>query len=228
MKNKNSSFALRTLIIFAFLFSLASMKLFTTTAYAASTNKTGVIKASVLNVRSGAGTKYKAVGKLTKGTKVTLHSKTGSWYKITYKSKTAYISASYVTVTTKSTPSRPPSRGGKPPKVTGDQIVEYAKNFIGTLYRYGGTSPSGFDCSGFTQYVYKHFGISLGRTTRNQIHNGTAVSRSNLEPGDLVFTHRGHVGLYVGDGKFIDSPRTGYRISVRKFWSFYAGRRILD
>jgi cell wall-associated NlpC family hydrolase len=226
MNIKILSLITRTLIFCALLFCLASMKLFTTTAYAAPANKVGTIKARVLNVRSGPGTTHKVIGKLYKGSNVTI-SKTGTWHKITYKGKTAYISASYVTV--KSKPAPRPSRGYNPrPKVTGDQIVEYAKKFIGTLYRYGGTSPSGFDCSGFTQYVYKHFGISLGRTTRDQIHNGTAVSKSDLEPGDLVFTHRGHVGIYVGNGNFIDSPRTGYRISIRNIWSFYAGRRIIN
>ena len=67
---------------------------------------------------------------------------------------------------------------------------------------YGGTTPSGFDCSGFTQYVYKQCGVSLNRTSDAQASNGAAVSKSNLQPGDLViFT--GHVGIYIGNNKFI-------------------------
>jgi cell wall-associated NlpC family hydrolase len=223
MKNKNCIFNSRMLFIFTLLFSLAFIQLFTTTTYAASTNKVGVVKAGALNVRSGPGKEYSVIGTLSRGSKVTLYENTGKWYKITYKGKNAYISASFVTVTTTPKPEPKPA-----PKLKGAEIVKYAKKFIGTRYKFGGTSPRGFDCSGFTQYVYKHFGISIGRTTRNQINKGKAVSKSNLKPGDLVFTSRGHVGIYVGNGQFIDSPRTGYRISVRNIWSYYAGRRIIN
>jgi len=65
-------------------------------------------------------------------------------------------------------------------------IVSYASNFLGTPYLWGGTSPPGFDCSGFTQYVYAHFRISIGRTTFEQINNGIQVSRDNLQPGDVI------------------------------------------
>ena len=67
----------------------------------------------------------------------------------------------------------------------GAEVVAYAKQFLGCKYVYGGTSPSGFDCSGFTQYVYKHFGVNLNRTAESQASNGTAVSKSNLKAGDL-------------------------------------------
>ncbi len=72
----------------------------------------------------------------------------------------------------------------------GQDIVNYAKKFIGTPYATNGTTPSGFDCSGFVQYVYRNAaGINLPRTTYDQINVGTAVSQSNLQPGDLVFPH---------------------------------------
>jgi cell wall-associated NlpC family hydrolase len=225
MKNENSIFISRTLFIFTLLFSLAFIQLFTTTTYAASTNEVGVVKANALNVRSGPGTSYSIIGILHRGSKVTLYENTGKWYKITYKDRSAYISATYVTVTPEPEPDPVPE---PIPEVKRDQIVKYAKKFIGTPYRYGGTSPRGFDCSGFAQYVYKHFGISIGRTTRDQIKKGKTVSKSNLKAGDLVFTSRGHVGIYVANGQFIDSPRTGYRISIRKMWSYYAGRRIIN
>ena len=103
--------------------------------------------------------------------------------------------------------------------VSNDNIVAYASNFLGTPYLWGGTSPStGFDCSGFTQYVYKHFGISIGRTTYDQIKDGVAVSRDQLQPGDLVFYGKGgdptHMGMYVGNGAYIHSPRTGDVIKI--------------
>ncbi len=92
----------------------------------------------------------------------------------------------------------------------GQQIVHYAEKFIGTPYRYGGTSRDGFDCSGFVQYVFKHFDISLPRTAAEQARVGRTISSSSLQPGDLVFFDTGgptlsHVGIYVGSGKFISA-----------------------
>ena len=90
---------------------------------------------------------------------------------------------------------------------TGQDIVNYAKQFQGVPYVEKGDDPSGFDCSGFVQYVYRNCaGIELPRDTYGQITKGTAVSQSNLQPGDLVFPHTGHVGIYVGNGQMIHSP----------------------
>lgn len=97
----------------------------------------------------------------------------------------------------------------------GDAVVAYAKQYLGSKYVSGGSSPStGFDCSGFTSYVYKHFGKSLSRTSSGQRSNGTQVSKSNLQKGDIVcFT--GHVGIYIGNNKFIHAanPRKGVVIT---------------
>ncbi|ABS42267.1 C40 family peptidase [Clostridium botulinum] len=113
---------------------------------------------------------------------------------------------------------------------TGQDIVNYAKQFLGTPYVWGGTDPSGFDCSGFVQYVYKNkAGINLSRSTYTQINEGTPVSQSNLQPGDLVFTDNlNHVGIYVGNGQMIHSPETGDVVKISPIRNFYAGRRIIN
>ncbi|MCB2338721.1 C40 family peptidase [Clostridium estertheticum] len=116
----------------------------------------------------------------------------------------------------KSVPTYTPSRGGA--TVSQGAIVAYASNFLGTPYLWGGTTPSGFDCSGFTQYVYAHFGISVGRTTFDQINDGVEVSRDNLQPGDLVFfgsfANPHHMGMYIGDNNYIHAPHTGDVIKI--------------
>ena len=120
------------------------------------------------------------------------------------------------------------------------KIIEYAMSFIGTRYVYGGASPStGFDCSGFTQYVFKNFGYSLNRSSAAQIKNGTAISKDELRPGDLVFFSRagyavGHVGIYVGDNSFIHAPSTGDYVKISSldeayYLTRYVGaRRIVN
>ena len=120
-------------------------------------------------------------------------------------------------------------------KVSGgaQQILSFAARFLGTPYSWGGTSPGGFDCSGYTQYVYKNCGISLGRTAEAQFNNGVAVTRSDLRPGDLVFFHTyssgaSHVGIYVGNNTMINSSNGGvsYDDMTDGYWrSRYLGAR---
>jgi cell wall-associated NlpC family hydrolase len=96
------------------------------------------------------------------------------------------------------------------------KVVRFARHFLGVRYVYGGTSPRyGFDCSGFTRYVYAHFGISLPHYSGSQFFRGRRVSFGGLRPGDLVFFNGlGHVGLYIGHGRFIHAPHTGTRVSI--------------
>ncbi|ADK13240.1 MULTISPECIES: NlpC/P60 family protein [Clostridium] len=122
------------------------------------------------------------------------------------------------------------SRGGSS-IASSDAVVAYASNFLGVPYVWGGTSPSGFDCSGLVQYVYAHFGIDLPRTSQEQQTVGTAVSRDELQPGDLVFfgSPAYHVGIYVGGGQFINAPKTGDVVKIASLDNrsdFTGGRRV--
>ena len=113
--------------------------------------------------------------------------------------------------------------------INGTYIVEYAKRFLGRPYVYGATGPNSFDCSGLTQYVYKNAaGISIGRSTYDQINSGKEVAYKDLQPGDLVFTSASHVGIYVGNGQMIHAPRTGEVVKISPVYQFWRARRILN
>jgi cell wall-associated NlpC family hydrolase len=112
-------------------------------------------------------------------------------------------------------PTNPPSSG----------VVGIAAQYLGVPYVWGGTSPAGFDCSGLVQYVYAQVGISLPRTTYGMLNVGQAVGPSELQPGDLIFTHAGHVGIYVGGGSMIHAPTPGMVVSYGSASPFYAARR---
>ena len=118
--------------------------------------------------------------------------------------------------------------------LTGINLVNYAKNFLGLRYVSAGNSlTSGTDCSGFTRLIYKEFGISLGRTVSSQIYAGTYVSKNDLKPGDLVFYSYGsiasHVAIYMGDGLIIheSNPRDGVKISSVNIMNYITARRLI-
>ncbi len=95
--------------------------------------------------------------------------------------------------------------------------------YLGTPYVWGGASPRGFDCSGFTMYVYAQVGVSLPHNAATQYGMGVPVSRSDLQPGDLVFFYGlGHVGLYIGGGSFIHAPHTGDVVKISSLSGSYA------
>lgn len=158
-------------------------------------------------------------------------------YKNEEKKYAAQISAfqaeatKYISSVTASVPKYEPSRGAA--SLSSNAVVAYAANFIGTPYVWGGTSPRpGFDCSGFVQYVYGHFGIGLSRSTYTQINDGVEVPTNSLQPGDLVFfgsyNSPHHVGIYVGNGMYIHAPQTGdsVKISSLSRSDFSRARRI--
>lgn len=119
---------------------------------------------------------------------------------------------------------------------SGGDIASFALQFVGTPYVYGGASPSGFDCSGFTKYVFAQFGVKLPHGATSQLGYGTEVSRDSLQPGDLVFFHStyatsaaaSHCGIYVGNGQFVHSASGGNRgITVSNLSDAYYSRHYL-
>lgn len=130
-----------------------------------------------------------------------------------------------------------PNRAGLSRQTIGQEIIATSKKYIGVRYRGGGTSPNGFDCTGYTQFVYKQHGISLPRDTASQARVGSQLSKSDLQVGDLVIfknTYRNgpsHAGIYVGNGQFIHaSTSRGVRVDHMddNYWGgrFHSGRRV--
>lgn len=184
---------------------------------------------ATLNVRSAPSTDASKVTALPSGTVVKIIGVDSNWYKISYNDQTGYVSSDYL-ITTKDTVS---SRGDDTVAASssvGQQIVAYAKKFLGVPYSWGGNGPNAFDCSGFTKYVYAHFGVTLNRTATAQLSNGSAVSKSQLQPGDLVFFRANtskpvsHVGIYIGGGQFIHASTNTYSVKIDNLNSgYYSG-----
>ena len=169
-----------------------------------------------LNVRSGPSTDSDKVDKLYTGKVVETQGFQDGWYKI----ESGYISAEYVVQ-------------ADPAQATlGQEIADYALQFLGCRYVYGGSSPKGFDCSGFTSYVYRQFGYSLNRTASSQLDNGTPVAKEELQPGDLVmFKESGsgskrasHVALYIGNGQIIHASTASVGVIISDLYSSYYPR----
>lgn len=208
-----------------------------------SENKTQYVNSSSVNFRKTPNTNGEVISKLTINKEVVVLQEANGWTKIKVNDQIGYISSQYLSnekteVTTRSATFRNKTAassknenkqtntnntekvqeviyapaGSNP---NGSSIVEYAKSFVGCKYVYGGTTPNGFDCSGFTQYVYAHFGYSLARTSGAQSGNGVGVNKSDLEPGDIICFARtrnskkiGHVGIYIGGGRFVHAANS--------------------
>ncbi|MBE6955145.1 MAG: NlpC/P60 family protein [Ruminococcaceae bacterium] len=198
---------------------------------------TGKINCAVVNVRTAPSTDGDLMDQLAEGYEVKIIGINNCWYKVTYGDKTGYIRSDLLELT-----SSPAGNAGEVVKKTstsssasalGTQISDYAQKFLGVPYVWGGTTAKGFDCSGFTQYVYKQFGYSLYRVAASQLANGTSVKYANLQPGDLVFfanTYASneaatHVGIYIGDGEFVHAASGGVKITDLSD-SYYASRYV--
>ncbi len=142
------------------------------------------------------------------------------------------ITAPVSTSTTSAVPSAPAVAPPPPPVSTAPpasygSVVAIAMRYLGTPYVWGGASPSGFDCSGFTMYVFAQVGVSLPHYTGAQYAMGSPVSRSDLQPGDLVFFNGlGHMGIYIGGNQFIHAPHTGDVVKISSMTGYYTSNYV--
>lgn len=164
----------------------------------------GRVNADGVNVRSDASTDSSSLATVDEGTIVTVNGLVDGWYDVTCEYGTeGYIRSDFLDLTESASSS--------------SDIVDTAKQYLGIRYVYGGASPSGFDCSGFTMYIYQQYGYSLPHTATGQWQSGLGTrvySISALQPGDLVFFNDparnagkacSHAGIYIGNGQFIHS-----------------------
>ncbi|MBR6573519.1 MAG: C40 family peptidase [Clostridia bacterium] len=194
------------------------------------------VTTSVLNMRSGPGTENSIVTKLYEGSVAKIIGINNAWFKVQYGGETGYISPDYVSIVpykataTASAPVAVSTSSGSASTASGtrQQIIDYAAKFLGCKYVYGGNTPSGFDCSGYVKYVFKHFGVELTRTSANQYANSVKIKKSELKIGDLVFFSQnagsskvGHVGIYVGGGQFIHAAAPGKGVRYDSLNSTY-------
>ena len=182
------------------------------------TSKTMYVSTDTLNVRDSWLSTSTKVGTLTRNQSVTV---TGScsngWYRIKFEGHTAYVSGKYLSDEAGASSSSGSISSGSG---TATDIANFAMSFVGYSYVWGGMSPStGFDCSGLMYYVLTQYGYSMKRVANDQMTQGTAISRDNLQVGDLVFfgygSYANHVGMYIGGGNFVhaSTPSTGVRVN---------------
>ena len=195
-----------------------------------------------LNMRKGAGTNYSVITKLSKGTQVTVHSTSDGWSKITVNGVQGYVSSQYLSSTKPSTDSTESIDSNGSTSASVNEVISFTTKQLGKAYVWGAQGPNSFDCSGLTYYVYKNSaGITLPRTSSEQSKYGTTVSKSNLQPGDLVFfdtsgSNNGvvsHVGIYAGNGQMIHSSSSQgkvVQVSIEtSYWNnaYVTAKRIL-
>ncbi len=184
-------------------------------------NQEGYISANAsVNLREGPSTNTKSIDQIEKNTAVTVISEIDEWYKISYNGKEGYVSKSLITLGKAPQPtssrSAEESRNDLNAMSKGTSIVETASLYLGGKYKSGGSSPTtGFDCSGFTQYIYSIHGITIPRSATAQYNGGTKVNKSDMQIGDLVFFSDNaggksisHVGIYIGNGQFIHAANS--------------------
>ncbi len=200
----------------------------------------GAVNPTVANLRSGPSTGSARVCQVYAGNRVEIFGFNCGWYKVRFNGQVGYIRSDLVTLLEKPAANRGSSAssgGGSGssqhfyPAGVAQQLADYAQSFAGYPYVYGGTSPAGFDCSGFVQYVYAHFGYGIRRTATAQLQDGWYVSRDALQPGDIIYFGYGstasHVGIYLGGGAFVHAANSGTGVIISNLSeSWYANRYL--
>ena len=194
---------------------------------------------TTVNLREQPNTSSSVLASLSNSTAVSVTGVYQGWDKVSCNGKNGYVHPDYITFAAVQTPAPAENKAPVTPdsnvvSYTGTsearaEVLEYAAQFLGTPYVYGGSSPSGFDCSGFTSYVFNNTVGSIPRVAQSQFNATTHVSREELLPGDLVFfgssaSSISHVGIYVGDDTFIHSPHTGDVVKYESLSGNYASR----
>ena len=200
------------------------------------TTKTMYANSATVNVRKEASKDSEIVEQIKLNTKVTVLSEESGWAKVSVNSKEGYIASNLLsssktqeTTSRGSTTTRKKATSTETTKASsgkGSTVVETAKNYIGYKYVYGASGPNSFDCSGFTSYVFRLHGVSLSRTAKGQYSNGSAVSRADLQPGDLVMfgpslSGINHVGIYIGGGKIVHAANPSRGVTIDTINSGY-------
>ena len=188
-----------------------------------------------VNIRAKASADADKIGTLAAGGSITRTGKTSSgWSRVDYNGQTGYIKSDYLTTTKPTVTSNTTASSTSSSSSLGQQIADFAVQYVGYPYVYGGNSlTNGVDCSGFTQQVYLHFGYSIPRRASIQATVGTSVAISDLQPGDLVFYGDsegvGHVVIYIGNGKVVhaSTPSKGIIISDLYYRTPMCAKRII-
>jgi len=188
----------------------------------------GYITGNNVRLRSGASMSSEILGELFYGNTVTITGTSGDWTAVNYQGKSGYVYSRYVSGGSYKPSETPqiPSDG----KVTGQQIVDFALQFEGYRYTWGGASPStGFDCSGLVYYVYGQFGYTMNRVAADQALNGVHVDPSDLQPGDVLCFYSGggyigHAGIYIGNNRFIHAANSYTGVVVAELSGYYESR----
>jgi len=172
----------------------------------------------------------RVIDELFYGNAVTLHAVQGDWALVTYNGQTGYVYAQYVKEGAYNTSPPTQSGTGTNGSATGQDIANYALQYVGSPYRWGGSSPStGFDCSGLVYYVYKQFGYTLNRVAQDQASNGVHVDPSAIQPGDILCfysgsSYIGHVGIYIGGGRFVHASNSTTGVIISELSGYYSTR----
>lgn len=185
--------------------------------------KKGTVKVSgALNVRKGPSTKYSVIAKVYNNNTVYILESSNGWYKVKLANNIiGWVSGKYIVENNIT------SSNNNTTSNNADSIIEVAYKQLGKPYVWGGNGPNSFDCSGLMAYAYKHgANINLPRTSRQQGDTGVSISKSQLQPADLIFFSSNgntitHVGMYVGDGKMIHAPSNGQDVRIESIYSSY-------